>query len=128
MTAEIMIRPIKTEEDYRMALEEIAPLFDAKPESLEEDRLVVLGMLIEDYEAKHYPIDPPDPVAMLEHYLDRKGMEQRDLEPYLGGLSAVAAVLNRERPLTLDMIRRLHDGLGISADVLIQAYPLLKAA
>lgn len=70
MPLDMTARPIKTEADYDRALAEIAPLFNAEPDSPEEDRLVVLGMLIEDYEAKHYPIAPPDPIAALEHYLD----------------------------------------------------------
>lgn len=126
MTLDMTARPIKTEADYDRALAEIAPLFNAEPDSPEEDRLVVLGMLIEDYEAKHYPIAPPDPIAALEHYLDSQGLEKSALGPYLGDPAAVAAVLSRRRLLTLDMIRRLHDGLGISADVLIQPYPLLQ--
>jgi len=128
MTIDMTARPIKKEVDYDRALAEIAPLFDAGPGSLEEDRLVVLAMLIEDYEAKHYPIAPPDPIAALEYYLESRGLERQDLEPIFGDPAEVAAVLRREQPLTLDMIRRLHDGLGISADVLIQPYPLLKAA
>ena len=128
MTAEIMIRPIKTEEDYRATLKEIERIFDAEFGTPEGDRLDILVTLVEAYEAKHYAIDPPDPVAMLEHYLDRQGLERQDLEPIFGDPAEVAAVLSRERPLTLDMIRRLHDGLGISADVLIQSYPLRKAA
>lgn len=128
MSIDMTARPIKTEEDYDRALAEIAPLFDAEPGSLEEDRLVVLGMLIEDYEEKHYPIEPPDPIAALEYYMESRGLERQDLEPIFGDPTEVAAVLGREQPLTLDMIRRLHDGLGISADILIQPYPLLQAA
>jgi HTH-type transcriptional regulator/antitoxin HigA len=129
MIIDMDARPIKTEADYDRALAEIAPLFDAEPDSPEEDRLVILGMLIEDYEAKHYPIASPDPIAALEYYMESRGLERQALEPIFGDPAEVAGVLSRERPLTLDMIRRrLHDGLGISADVLIQPYPLLQAA
>ena len=128
MTAEIMIRPIKTDEDYRAALKEIERIFDAELGTPEGNRLDILVTLVEAYEAKHYPIGPPDPIAALEYYLESRGLERQELEPIFGDPSEVAAVLNHERPLTLDMIRRLHDGLGISADVLIQAYPLLEAA
>ena len=128
MIIDMTARPIKTEADYDRALAEIAPLFTAEPGSLEEDRLVVLAMLIEDYEAKHYPIEPPDPIAALEYYVESRGVERQNLERVFGDPAEAAAILNREKPLTLDMIRRLHDGLGISADVLIQEYPLLQAA
>ena len=127
-TRDVTVWRIETEADYDRALAEIEPLLQAEPGSQEEDRLVVLAMLIEDYEAKHYAIEPPDPISALEYYLESRGIERQRLEPIFGDPSEVAAVLNRERPLTLDMIRRLHDGLGISADVLIQTYPLLQAA
>lgn len=127
MIIDMAARPIKNEVDYDRALAEIAPLFTAEPGS-EENRLVVLAMLIEGYEAKHYHIEPPDPIAALEYYLESRDIEPQELERVFGDPVEAAAILNRERPLTLDMIRRLHDGLGISADVLIQEYPLLQAA
>ena len=128
MITELIVRPIKTEQDHQRSLAEIERIFDAELNTPEGDRLDILVTLVEAYEKKHYPISPPHPVAMLEHYLDSRGLEQSALDSYLGGPSEVVAILNRERPLTLDMIRRLHNGLGISADVLIQPYPLLKAA
>ena len=103
-------------------------MFDAKLGTPEGERLDKLVTLVEAYEKEHYPIGPPTPLGALEHHMDSRGLEPSDLEPYLGGPSEVAAILNRERPLTLDIIRRLHYGLGISADVLIQEYPLLQAA
>lgn len=128
MTTEIMVRPIKTEADYEVALAEIEKLFDAELGTPEGDRLDILVTLVEAYEEKHYPILPPDPIAALEYYMESRGLERQDLEPIFGNPAEVAAILSRQCPLTLDMIRRLHDGLGISADVLIQAYPLLQAA
>lgn len=128
MTTGIMVRPIRTEADYAAALSEIEQLFDAELGTPEGDRLDVLVTLVEAYEEKHCPILPPHPIAALEYYMESRGLERQDLEPIFGDPAEVVAVLRREQPLTLDMIRRLHDGLGISADVLIQPYPLLKAA
>ncbi len=122
------IRPIRTEQDYQEALTEIERLFDAEPGSPEADRLEVLATLVEAYEERHYPVPAPDPVEMLIYYLESRGLSRRDLEPYLGGHDRVSEVLNRKRPLTLDMIRRLHQGLGIPADILIQPYDLQKVA
>lgn len=84
----------------------------------------ILALLVEAYEEKHYPIPAPNPVAALEYYMDSRGLSRRDLEPYLGSPARVAEVLNRKRGLSIEMIRRLHRGLGISADILIQPYSL----
>ena len=118
------LRPIKTEDDYKAALTEIERLFEALPETADGDRLDILTMLVESYEEQHHAIPPPDPVAALEYYLESRGLTRRDLEPYLGSRARVAEVLNRRRALTIEMIRRLHQGLGIPAEVLIQPYPL----
>ena len=118
------LRTPKTEADYKEALAEIDKVFDAEPNTPEADRLDILAMLVEAYEEQHYPIPAPDPVAALEYYMDSRGLTRRDLEPYLGSRARVAEVLNRKRGLSIEMIRRLHQGLGISADILIQPYPL----
>lgn len=118
------LRSLKTETDYKEALAEIDRLFDAAPETSEGDRLDILTLLVEAYEEQHHPILPPDPVVALEYYMESRGLSRRDLEPYLGSRARVAEVLNRRRGLTIQMIRRLHHGLGISADVLIQPYSL----
>ena len=118
------LRPLKTEADYQEALAEIDTLFDAEANTPEGDRLDILTLLVEAYEERHYPIPPPDPIAALEYYMDSRGLNRRDLEPYLGSRARVAEVLNRKRGLSIDMIRRLHQGLGISADILIQPYLL----
>jgi HTH-type transcriptional regulator / antitoxin HigA len=118
------IRPIRTEADYQAVLSEIEYLFDAPQDTPEADRLEVLTTLVEAYEAQHYPVPAPDPVAALYYYLESRGLSRRDLEPYVGSRARVAEVLNRKRPLSLEMIRRLHRGLGIPADVLIQPYEL----
>ena len=118
------LRPLKTEADYKEALAEIESVFNAEANTPEADRLDVLAMLVEAYEEEHYPIPAPDPVAALEYYMDSRGLTRRDLEPYLGSRARVAEVLNRKRGLSIEMIRRLHQGLGISADILIQPYTL----
>src|SRR5262245_59624065 len=120
------LRPIKTEADYEQALAEINTLFDAQPDTPEGDRLDVLVTLVEAYERKHYPIPPPDPIDALHYYMESRGLTRRDLEPYIGSRSRVAEILNRRRALTIDMIRRLHKGIGVSADVLIQLYSLSR--
>ena len=120
------LRPIRTEDDYKSALAEIEGLFQAEPETPEGDRLDVLTLLVEAYEEQHHPIPPPDPLAALEYHLESRGLTRRDLEPYMGSRARVAEVMNRRRALTIDMIRRLHHGLGISAEILIQPYPLVE--
>jgi len=120
----MQLRSLKTETDYKEALAEIDQLFEAAPETLEGDRLDILTLLVEAYEQQHHPILPPDPVVALEYYMESRGLSRRDLEPFLGSRACVAEVLNRKRGLTIEMIRRLHHGLGISADILIQPYPL----
>ena len=116
------IRPIKTEEDYEAAIAEIERLFDASPETPDGDRLEVLMTLVEVYEDEHYSIPDPDPVEAINYYMESRGLTRRDLEPYLGTRARVSEVLNRKRPLTLNMIRRLNSELGISAEVLITQY------
>ena len=116
------IRPIKTEEDYEAALAEIERLFDASSETPDGDRLEVLMTLVEVYEDEHYSIPDPDPVEAINYYMESRGLTRRDLEPYIGTRARVSEVLNRKRPLTLNMIRRLNSELGISAEVLIAPY------
>ena len=117
--------PIKTETDYEAALAEVERLFDATPDTPEGDRLDVLATLIEAYEAAHYRIPAPDPIAAIKYHMESRGLARRDLEPYLGSRARVAEVLNRKRPLSLEMIRHLHTGLGIPADILVQPYELV---
>ena len=122
------IRPIRNDVDYQMVLEEINTLFSAQPDSSEGDRLDVLTTLVEAYEAHVFPIELPDPIEMIYYYLESRGLTRRDLEPYLGTRARVSEVLNRRRLLTLEMIRKLHQGLGIPAAVLIQPYELRQHA
>jgi len=118
------IKPIRNDEDYETALEEIEALWDAETGSADEDRLDVLVLLVEAYEQENYLIPAPDPIEMILHVLDARGLTRRDLEQFLGGRGRVSEILNRRRPLSLEMIRRLQSGLGIPADVLIQPYAL----
>lgn len=124
----IKIRPIKTDVDYQAVLAEIESLFDAESGSPEADRLDVLTTLVEAYEARQHPIPVPDPIEYLHYFLESRGLSRRDLEAYIGSRARVSEILNRKRPLTLAMIRRLHSGLGIPADILIQPTKLPRAA
>ena len=114
------ISPIKTDGDYRRALKEIESLMNAGPSSPEGDRLDVLVTLVEAWEAKHYPMDLPDPVEAIKYHMEQNGLAPRDLIPFIGNRNRVYEVLNRKRPLTLKMIWRLHKGLGIPAESLIK--------
>jgi HTH-type transcriptional regulator/antitoxin HigA len=114
------VRPIRTERDYEAALKEVERLWGAKSGSPEGDRLDVLATLIEAYEDEHYPMDPPDPVEAIKFRMEQQGLTRRDLEPLIGTRTRVAEVLNRKRGLSIDMIRRLHETLGISAEILIR--------
>jgi HTH-type transcriptional regulator/antitoxin HigA len=122
------IHPIRTEAEYEAALAEIERLFDTAPNTPEGDRLEVLATLVEAYEEQHYSLPAPDPIEAIQYYMESRGLCRRDLEPYLGSRARVAEVLNRKRPLSLEMIRRLHTGLGIGAEILIQSYPLATPA
>ncbi len=121
------VAPIKTKRDYRRTLKEIEGLMDAKRGTPEGDRLDVLVTLVAAWEAKHYPIDLPDPVEAIKYHMEQQGLRPRDLVPYIGGRNRVYEVLNRKRPLTLKMIWRLHAGLGIPAESLIKV-PAERAA
>ena len=115
------IRPIRTDADYKAALKEISALMEFDPElnTPEGDRLDILATLVQAYEAKHIPIASPDPVEAIKFRMEQSGLSVKDLEPIIGKSNRVYEVLNRKRPLTLAMIRRLHQRLGIPAEVLI---------
>ncbi len=124
------IRPIKSEEDYKAALHEVSAFFDNEPVpgSVESDRFEVLLTLVEAYEAKHYPIDLPDPIEAIKFRMEQAGLTPKDLVPLIGRLNRVYEILNRKRPLTLNMIWKLHQKLGIPAECLIQPPKLPLAA
>jgi len=114
------LKPIRTEVDYEAALAELERLWGAPSDTPDGDRLDVLATLIDAYEARHHPIDPPDPIEAIRFRMEQQGLTRKDLEPLIGHRGRVAEVLNRRRGLSIDMIRSLHDKLGISADVLIR--------
>lgn len=114
------IKPIKTKADYKAMLAEIEGLMMARPNTPEGERLDVLVKLVEAYERKHFPMEAPDPVEAIKSRMENLGLKPKDLQPMIGGLNRVYEVLNYRRPLTLSMIRRLHDGLGIPAESLIK--------
>ncbi len=114
------IRPIRTKRDYEAALKEIERLWGAKAGTPEGDRLDVLATLVDAYEAEHYPIDPPDPIEAIKFRMEQQGLTRKDLEAIIGTRTRIAEVLNRKRGLSIAMIRRLHERLGISAEVLIR--------
>ena len=107
------IKPIRSNKDYQAALAEIDRLFNAKKKTPEGDRLDVLTTLVEAYENTNHPIDFPDPVDALLYWIESRGMERKDLEPYLGSRGRVSEILGRKRKLTLLMIQRLNDSLQI---------------
>jgi HTH-type transcriptional regulator / antitoxin HigA len=115
------IVPIKSQRDYRRVLKEIEGLMRAKPNTPEGDRLDVLVTLVEAWERKHFPLDLPDAIEAIRYQMEQSGLEPSDLIPFIGSRNRVHEVLNRKRPLTLKMIRRLHEGLGIPAESLIKA-------
>ncbi len=119
-----MIKPIRTAQDYQSALAMLETLMDAEPGSANEERLEVLGTLVWAYEQQHDPVGKPEPIAALEYYLESRGLDQKALERYIGLPSRVWEVMNKRRPLSKEMIRKLEAGTGIPASILIQPYEL----
>ncbi|MGO8846879.1 MAG: helix-turn-helix domain-containing protein [Methylocella sp.] len=113
------IKPIKTEADYEATLDEIEKLRESGADTPESGRIDILVTLVESYETKHYPIDPPDPVDAIKFRMEQMGLTDKDLEKYMGGRGSVTKILTSKLPLNLDMIRKLHKNLGIPAEVLI---------
>jgi len=116
------IKPIKTEQDYQDALNRLETIFDAKSGTSEGDELEILGLLIDDYENKHFPIDLPDPIEAIKFRMEQLGYTQNDLSKILGQKSRASEILNKKRKLSIEMIRKLHEVLNIPTNVLIQAY------
>jgi HTH-type transcriptional regulator/antitoxin HigA len=118
------VKPIRTKEEFQVALKRLEDIWDAEPGSPESDELDVLSVLVEAYEEKHYPLDPPDPIEAIKFRMEQMGRTLKDLEPYIGSSAGVSEVLARKTGLSLDMIRNLNEKLGISAEILIARYPL----
>ncbi|MEZ5477243.1 MAG: transcriptional regulator [Thiolinea sp.] len=115
------IKPIRSEQDYHEALQEIETLMTAEFGTAEGDKLDILVTLVEAWERMHYPMDFPDPVEAIKFVMEQRNLEAKDLVPMIGQTNRVYEVLNRKRPLTLNMIKRLHKELGIPAESLLAA-------
>ena len=114
------LKPIRSRRDYEAALDEVGRLWGARAGTRDGDRLDVLATLIDAYEAEHYPMDPPDPIEAIKFRMEQQGLTRRDLEEIIGTRTRIAEILNRKPGLSIAMIRRLHERLGISAEVLIR--------
>jgi HTH-type transcriptional regulator/antitoxin HigA len=113
------IRPIRNSSDHESALKRIQALMAAKPGTDDGDELDVLATLVDAYEAKHFPIDSPDPIEAIRFRMEQMGLERKDLEPFIGSRARVSEVLNKRRGLSLKMIRALHEELDIPLEALI---------
>jgi HTH-type transcriptional regulator/antitoxin HigA len=122
------LRPIRTKASYEAALKEVERLWGARSGTPAGDRLDVLATLIEAYEDEQYPMDPPDPIEAIKFRMEQQGLTRKDLEGILGTRTRVAEVLNGRRGLSINMIRRLHEKLGIPAEVLIRPTKRRRAA
>lgn len=120
------IKPIRTESDYYLALERMEKIFDVKVGEPESDEADVLGLLIDEYEKKHYPIESPDPIEAIKIRMEEMKLKQVDLIREIGGKSTVSEILNKKRKLTVEMIRNLATKLNLSAGLLIRDYQLMK--
>ena len=120
------IRPLRSEADYDAALSDIEQYFETEPQpgTTEADRFDLIALVIADYEAKHWPIDPPDPVEAIRYRMEQAGYRQRDLAALLGSRSRASEILSRKRPLTLEMAWRLNREWGIPAEALLKPYNL----
>ena len=114
------VKPIRTNEDYETTLAEIEALWGAASGTPKGDRLDVLATLIDAWETEHYPMDAPDPVEAIKFRMEQQGLTRKDLEGIIGTRARIAEVLDRKRGLSIFMIRRLHEKLGIPAEVLIR--------
>ena len=120
------IKPIKTETDYNQALKRLEIIFDAEIGTAESDEADVLGLLIDEYEKKHYPIEAPDPIEAIKIRMEEMQLRQIDLVNEMGGKSRVSEILNRKRKLTVEMIRKLTTRLNLSPELLINDYQLTR--
>lgn len=120
------IKPIKTEADYNNALKRLEEIFNAEIGTPESDEADLLGLIIDDYEKKHYPIGPPDPIEAIKIRMEELQLKQKDLINEIGGKSRVSEILNRKRRLTVEMIRNLAKRLNLSPAILINDYQLSR--
>jgi len=122
----MIIKPIKSEQDYEKALERLEVIFDSAENTKEGDEADILSMLIDNYENQYYPIEAPDPIEAIKIRMEEMNLKQKDLVGIIGGKSRVSEILNKKKRLTVDMIRELEKILHISASVLVNNYQLLK--
>ena len=115
----MIIEPIRNDDELKAAFQRLEMVFQAEPDTPETDEMEVLVTLIEAYENKHYSITPPDPIKTIKFRMEQQNLNNRDLEAYIGTSGRVSEVLNRKRPLSLKMIKRLHDGLNIPYENLL---------
>jgi HTH-type transcriptional regulator/antitoxin HigA len=120
------IKPIKSESDYRSALKRLEEVFDAQIGTQESDEADILGLMVDEYEKKHYPIEAPDPIEAIKIRMEEMQLKQVDLIDEIGGKSRVSEILNRKRKLTVDMIRNLTKRLNLSPGLLITDYQLIR--
>ena len=120
------IKPIKTETDYRLALKRLAEVFDASMGTVESDEADILGLMVDEFEKKHYPIEAPDPIEAIKIRMEEMRLKQVDLIEAIGGKSRVSEILNRKRKLTVEMIRNLTKRLSLSPGLLITDYQLTR--
>ncbi len=120
------IKLIKTESDYQAALKRLETIFDAEIGTQESDEADILGLIIDDYEKKYYPIEAPDPIEAIKIRMEEMQLKQVDLVNEIGGKSRVSEILNRKRKLTVEMIRKLTDRLSLSPSILINDYQLMR--
>lgn len=120
----MQLKPIRSNEDYEAALQEIDRLWDAADDTPEGDALEILVTLVEAYEQGRYELPPPDPIQALEYFMESRGWTRKALEPYIGSRGRVSEIMNRKRPLTIAMIRKLEQATGIPASILIQPYAI----
>jgi HTH-type transcriptional regulator/antitoxin HigA len=120
------LKPIKTEEDYKMSLKRLEEIFDAPAGTNDSDEADILGLIIDEYEKKLYPIEAPDPIEVIKIRMEEMQLKQIDLIDAIGGKSRVSEILNRKRKLTVEMIRKLTPRLNLSPGLLINDYQLTR--
>ncbi len=124
----MQLNPIRTKRDYDAALKQADAWWDAPAGSPKAERLDLLSLVIVGYESLHFPIDPPEPVELLEYVMQQRGLVRKDLEPFIGSRARVTELLNRVRPLSLETIRKLSEGLDLPTNVLVRMYEVREAA
>jgi HTH-type transcriptional regulator/antitoxin HigA len=118
------IKPIKNKSDYQNALKRLDVLMDAKKGTLAFDELEILSILIEQYESEHFPVETPDPIEALKFYMEQNNLTNKDLEDVIGSKGRVSNILNKKRPLSINMLRAISTKFSIPAEILIKKYPI----